>query len=53
MDDFKHKLLVSCLMKSRNKYIHEDKTIEDVNDLIVIIIDSPSKKLRVIVNKEE
>ena len=51
LDDFEHRLLVGCLMTARNEYIHEDKPIEDVNDLILKIIDAPSKKLRVV--KEE
>jgi hypothetical protein len=38
-------------MTARNEYIHDDKPIEDVNDLILKIIDAPSKKLRVV--KEE
>ena len=39
-------------MTARNEYIHEDKPIEDVNDLILKIIDAPSKKLRVIAKEE-
>ena len=45
LDDFEHRLLVGCLMTARNEYIHEDKPIEDVNELILKIIDAPSKKL--------
>lgn len=48
LDDFEHRLLVGCLMTARNEYIHEDKPIEDVNELILKIIDAPSKKLRVV-----
>lgn len=51
LDDFEHRLLVGCLMTARNEYIHEDKPIEDVNELILKIIDAPSKKLRVIVKE--
>ena len=39
LDDFEHRLLFGCLMTARNKYIHEDKPIEDVNELILKIID--------------
>lgn len=52
LDDFEHKLLVDCLMTARNEYINEDKPIEDVNELILKIIDAPSKKLRVIVKED-
>ncbi len=51
LDDSEHRLLVGCLMTARNEYIHEDKPIEDVNELILKIIDAPSKKLRVIVKE--
>ena len=52
LDDFEHRLLVGCLVTARNKYLREDKPTEDVNDLILKIIDAPSKKLRVIVKEE-
>jgi hypothetical protein len=39
-------------MTARNEYIHEAKPIEDVNELILKIIDAPSKKMRII-EKEE
>ena len=52
LDDFEHRLLVGCLMTAQNKYIHENKPIEDVNELILKIIDAPSKKLRVIIKEE-
>lgn len=35
LDDFERRLLVGCLMTARNEYIHEDKPIEDVNELIL------------------
>ena len=49
--DGDRRLLVGCLVTARNEYIHEGKPIEDVNELILKIIDAPSKKLRVV--KEE
>jgi len=45
LDEFEHRLLVGCLVTARNKYIHAGKPIEDVNELILKIIDAPSKKL--------
>ncbi len=48
LDDFEQRLLVGCLMITRNKYLQEGKSTEDVNSLILKIIDAPSKKLRVI-----
>ena len=51
LDDFEHRLLVGCLVTARNEYIRQGKPLEDVNDLILKIIDAPSKKLRVV--KEE
>ena len=52
LDDFEHRLLVGCLVTARNEYIREGKPLEDVNDLILKIIDAPSKKLRVVVKEE-
>lgn len=52
LDDFEHRLLVGCLMTARNEYLHEGKPIEDVDNLILKIIDAPSKKMRVIRTQE-
>ena len=52
LDNFEHRLLVGCLVTARNEYIREGKPLEDVSDLILKIIDAPSKKLRVIVKEE-
>ena len=52
LDDFGHRLLVGRLVTARNEYLREDKPTEDVDDLILKIIDAPSKKLRVIVKEE-
>lgn len=51
LDDFDHRLLVGCLVTARNEYIRDGKPLEDVNELILKIIDAPSKKLRVIKEK--
>ena len=51
LDDFEHRLLVGCLVTARNEYIREGKPLEDVNDLILKIIDAPSKKLRAVVKE--
>lgn len=52
LDDFEHRLLVGCLMTSRNEYLREGKPTEDVNDLILKIIDAPKKKLKVIYKED-
>jgi len=52
LDDFEHRLLIGCLMTARNEYIHKDKPIEDVNELILKIIDAPKKKLKVIYKED-
>ncbi len=48
LDDFEHRLLVGCLMTSRNEYLREGKPTEDVNELILKIIDAPKKRLKAI-----
>ena len=52
LDDFEHRLLVGCLMTTRNKYLQEGKSTEDVNSLILKIIDAPTKKVRVILRDD-
>lgn len=48
LDNFEHRLLAGCLMTVRNECLYKNKPIEDIDDLILKIIDAPSKKLRVI-----
>ena len=52
LNDFEHRLLVGCLMTSRNVYLREGKPTEDVNDLVLKIIDAPKKKLKVIYKED-
>ena len=47
LDGFDHRLLVACLVTARNEYQSEEKPLEDVDDLILKIINAPTKKLRV------
>ena len=47
LDDFDHRPLVAYLVTARNEYQSEEKPLEDVDDLILKIINAPSKKLRV------
>lgn len=53
LDVFEHRLLVGCLMTAPNKYLHAGKPLEDVDDLILKIIDAPTKELRVIARNDE
>ena len=46
-DDFEYRLLVGCVNAARTMYIEQNKPTEDVDDLLVKIIKSPSKKVRV------
>ena len=48
VDDFDHRLLVRCLMEARNLFIQEGYPTEDVDELILKVIDAPTKKLRII-----
>lgn len=47
LDDFEHRLLVSCVNAARTMYLEQDKPTEDVDDLLVKIIKAPSKKVSV------
>ena len=44
VDDFDHRLMVSGLMDFRNDLLRDEKPTEDINDLILKVIDAPTKK---------
>ena len=44
LDDFEHRLLIGCVNATRTMYLEQNKPTEDVDDLLVKIIKSPSKK---------
>lgn len=44
--DYEQRVMVNGLMNFRNDLIAENKPVEDVNELIVRVIDAPSKKTR-------
>ena len=47
LDDFEHRLLIGCVNATRTMYPEQNKPTEDVDDLLVKIIKSPSKKVSV------
>ena len=47
LDDFAHRLLVSCINAARNVYLEQGKEIADLDELLIKIIEAPSKKVRV------
>ena len=47
LDDFEHRLLVSCINAARNVYLEQGKEIADLDELLIKIIEAPSKKVRV------
>lgn len=46
LDDFEQRLMVSGLADFRNDLIRDAKPTEDVDDLILKVIDAPTKKER-------
>ena len=44
LDDFEQRLMVNGLADFRNDLIRENKPTEDVDDLILKVIDAPTKK---------
>lgn len=46
-DDFEYRLLVGCVNVAITMYLEQDKPTEDVDDLLIKIIKSPSKKVSV------
>lgn len=53
LDDFEQRLMVSGLMDFRNDLLKEDKPTEDINDLILKVIDAPTKKEKRKADREE
>jgi len=46
VDDFEHDLLINGMNEFRNELLEADKPTEDVDDLLIKIIDAPTKKER-------
>ena len=44
VDDFEHRLMVNGLTDFRNDLIRDEKPTEDVDELILKVIDAPTKK---------
>ena len=44
LDDFEQRLMVNGLTDFRNDLLREDKPTEDVDDLILKVIDAPTKR---------
>ena len=53
LDDFEQRLMVSGLMDFRNDHLKEEKPTEDINDLILKVIDAPTKKEKRKADREE
>ena len=47
LDDFEYRLLVGCVNKARTMFIDEGKPIENVSELLLKIIDAPTKKIKI------
>ena len=44
LDDFEQRLMVNGLTDFRNDLLREDKPTEDINELIMKVIDAPTRK---------
>lgn len=53
LDEFEQRLMVSGLMDFRNDLLKDDKPAEDINDLILKVIDAPTKKEKRRAEREE
>lgn len=47
LDDFEHRVLINCVNTARTLFIDQGKPTEDVDELLIKIINAPSKKVRV------
>ena len=53
LDECEQRLMVSGLMDFRNDLLKDDKPTEDINDLILKVIDAPTKKEKRRAEREE
>ena len=53
LDEFEQRLMVSGLMDFRNDLLKDDKPTEDINNLILKVIDAPTKKEKRRAEREE
>lgn len=44
LDDFEQRLMVNGLTDFRNDLLREDKPTEDINELILKVIEAPTRK---------
>ncbi len=44
VNEFDHRVIVEALADRRNDFISENKPTEDVNDVLLKVIDAPTKK---------
>ena len=47
LDDFERRVLINCMNIARTVFIEQGKPTEDVDDLLIKIINAPSKKVSV------
>ncbi len=47
LDDFEHRVLIACVNTARTVLIEQGKPTEDVDELLIKIINAPSKKVSV------
>ena len=46
LDDFEHRLMIGGLNSFRNGLIQDDKPTDDIDDLILKVVDAPTRKER-------
>ena len=44
VDDFQHRVMMEALADRRNDFIAENQPTEDVNEVLLKVIDAPTKK---------
>ena len=44
VDDFEHRVMMEALADRRNDFLAEQKPTEDVSELLLKVIDAPTKK---------
>ena len=48
LDDFERRVVVNCLNEMRNRLLSEGKYSDPVDEILLKVIDAPTKKMKVI-----
>ena len=52
LDDYEHRIVVNCLNEMRTRLLSEGRCIDSVDEILLKVINAPTKKLKVIYKED-